>query len=31
MQVLTDTYTKIIQDPEIRSVDGQPAKLRVGE
>jgi general secretion pathway protein D len=29
--VLTDTYTKIIQDPEIRSVDGQPAKLRVGD
>ena len=29
--VLTDTYTKIIQNPEIRSVDGQPAKLRVGD
>jgi general secretion pathway protein D len=29
--VLTDTYTKIIQDPEIRSIDGQPAKLRVGD
>lgn len=28
--VLTDTNTKIIQNPEIRSVDGQPAKLRVG-
>jgi general secretion pathway protein D len=28
--VLTDTTTKIIQNPEIRSVDGQPAKLRVG-
>ena len=27
---LTDTATKIIQNPEIRSVDGQPAKLRVG-
>jgi general secretion pathway protein D len=29
--VLTDTYTKIIQNPEIRSIDGQPAKLRVGD
>jgi general secretion pathway protein D len=29
--VLTDTYTKIIQDPEIRSVDGQQAKLKIGE
>src|SRR5438445_1537017 len=29
--VLTDTYTKIIQNPEIRSVDGQPAKLRIGD
>src|SRR5580765_4268704 len=29
--VLTDTYTKIIQNPEIRSVDGQAAKLRVGD
>ena len=28
--ILTDTATKIIQNPEIRSVDGQPAKLRVG-
>ncbi len=28
--ILTDTTTKIIQNPEIRSVDGQPAKLRVG-
>jgi general secretion pathway protein D len=28
--LLTDTNTKIIQNPEIRSVDGQPAKLRVG-
>lgn len=28
--VLTDTSTKIIQNPEIRSVDGQAAKLRVG-
>src|SRR6266568_2591084 len=29
--VLTDTYTRIIQNPEIRSVDGQPAKLRIGD
>jgi general secretion pathway protein D len=29
--VMTDTYTKIIQNPEIRSVDGQPAKLRIGD
>jgi general secretion pathway protein D len=29
--VLTDTYTKIIQNPEIRSVDGQPAKLKIGD
>jgi general secretion pathway protein D len=29
--VMTDTYTKIIQNPEIRSVEGQPAKLRVGD
>jgi general secretion pathway protein D len=28
--VLTDTTTKIIQNPEIRSVDGQTAKLNVG-
>jgi general secretion pathway protein D len=28
--VLTDSTTQIIQNPEIRSVDGQPAKLRVG-
>jgi general secretion pathway protein D len=28
--VLTDTNTKIIQNPEIRSVDGQPAKLNIG-
>ena len=28
--VLTDTMTKIIQNPEIRSVDGQPAKLNIG-
>lgn len=29
--VLTDTFTKIIQNPEIRSVDGQTAKLKVGD
>jgi general secretion pathway protein D len=28
--VLTDTDTKIIQNPEIRSVDGQTAKLKIG-
>src|SRR5882724_5055672 len=28
--LLTDTKTQIIQNPEIRSVDGQPAKLNVG-
>lgn len=29
--VLTDTYTRIIQNPEIRSIDGQTAKLKVGD
>jgi general secretion pathway protein D len=29
--ILTDTSTKIIQNPEIRSVDGQTAKLRIGD
>jgi general secretion pathway protein D len=29
--VLTDTDTKIIQNPEIRSVDGQTAKLKIGD
>jgi general secretion pathway protein D len=29
--VLTDTNTRIIQNPEIRSVDGQTAKLRIGD
>src|SRR5256886_4778866 len=29
--VLTDTDTKIIQNPEIRSVDGQIAKLKIGQ
>jgi general secretion pathway protein D len=28
---LTDSATKIIDNPEIRAVDGQPAKLRVGD
>src|SRR6266704_2846794 len=29
--VLTDNDTKIIQNPEIRSVDGQTAKLKIGQ
>ncbi len=29
--VLTDTSTRIIENPEIRAIDGQPAKLRVGD
>ena len=29
--VLTDTDTKIIQDPELRSVDGQEATLKIGD
>src|SRR5258707_1093889 len=29
--ILTDTDTKIIQNPEVRSVDGQTAKLRIGD
>ncbi len=29
--LLTDTSTKIIDNPEIRAIDGQPAKLRVGD
>ncbi|MGC2526946.1 MAG: hypothetical protein WA639_04325 [Candidatus Acidiferrum sp.] len=29
--VLTDTYTKIIQDPELRSVEGQEATLKIGD
>lgn len=29
--ILTDTYTKIIQNPEIRSIDGQPAKMNIGD
>jgi general secretion pathway protein D len=28
---LNDSSTKIIQNPEVRSVDGQPAKLRIGD
>src|SRR5712692_5130641 len=31
MALLTDSTTKIIQNPEIRVVDGQSAKLRVGD
>jgi general secretion pathway protein D len=29
--LLTDSTTKIIQNPEIRSIDGQAAKLRIGD
>src|SRR2546428_1267419 len=29
--ILTDSTTKIIQNPEVRSVDGQTAKLRIGD
>lgn len=29
--ILTDTSTKIIQDPELRSIDGQEAKLKIGD
>ena len=29
--ILTDTTTRIIENPEIRSVDGQPAKLNIGD
>jgi general secretion pathway protein D len=29
--LLNDSNTKIIQNPEVRSVDGQPAKLRIGD
>jgi len=28
--ILTDTATKVIQNPEIRSIEGQPAKLSIG-
>lgn len=29
--VLTDTNTRIIQNPELRSIDGQQAKLKIGD
>jgi general secretion pathway protein D len=29
--LVNDSTTKIIQNPEVRSVDGQPAKLRIGD
>jgi len=29
--LLTDTATRIIQNPELRAVDGQPAKLKIGD
>ncbi len=29
--VLTDTSTKIIQNPELRAIDGQSAKLKIGD
>ncbi len=29
--ILSDTSTKIIQNPEVRSVDGQTAKLKIGD
>lgn len=29
--LLSDATTRIIQNPEVRSVDGQPAKLRIGD
>ena len=29
--LLNDSTTKIIQNPEVRSVDGQPAKLSIGD
>jgi len=31
MALLTDSHTKIIDNPEIRVVDGQSAKLRIGD
>jgi general secretion pathway protein D len=31
LALITDSNTRIIQNPEIRTVDGQPAKLRVGD
>ncbi len=29
--IMSDTSTKILQNPEVRSVDGQTAKLRIGD
>ena len=29
--ILSDTSTKIIQNPEVRSIDGQTAKLKIGD
>ena len=29
--ILTDSATKIIQNPELRSIDGQQAKLKIGD
>ena len=29
--VLTDTTTKIVHDPELRAIDGQSAKLKIGD
>ncbi|HEY2118046.1 MAG TPA: cohesin domain-containing protein [Candidatus Acidoferrum sp.] len=29
--LLTDTGTKIVQDPELRAIDGQSAKLKIGD
>ncbi len=29
--LITDSTTKVIQNPQIRVVDGQPAKLRIGD
>ncbi len=29
--VMTDTFTKIIQNPEVRSIDGQEAILKIGD
>lgn len=29
--ILSDTSTKILQNPEVRSVDGQTAKLKIGD
>ena len=31
MALLTDSTTKIIQNPEVRVIDGQSAKLRIGD